>query len=238
MKKLIIFRTKHLWCRSFVKILITFVFVVFNWNKVTRISFFLWAKLRKLKGNIIRQRKRNSQSLDKAWPTLLSLTYEPTRQTSHLPAPRLEASPLHQSASRHVSTNCDTSWKLTPSYIERFLYDPSTSWMQLSAMELKLSRKNTCSSAVLLILCTILLLVTTNFGSADEGEQQYNKVEESRNDDAPEKPSLWKMIRNAFPLYTSSPLRIRSYLEKATALLNQGQAYIFPPSLEYVFSFL
>ncbi|CAL9009440.1 unnamed protein product [Prunus brigantina] len=104
--------------------------------------------------------------------------------------------------------------------------------MQLSAMELKLSRKNTCSSAVLLILCTILLLVATNFGSADEGEQQC-KVEESRNDDAPEKPSLWKMTRNAFPPYTSSPLRIRSYLEKAKALLNQGQAYIFPPSLDF-----
>ncbi|XP_008227974.1 PREDICTED: uncharacterized protein LOC103327421 isoform X2 [Prunus mume] len=103
--------------------------------------------------------------------------------------------------------------------------------MQLSAMELKLRRKNTCSSAVLLILCTILVLVTTGFGSADEGEQQY-KVEESRNDDAPEKPSLWKMTRNAFPPYTSSPLGIRSYLEKAKALLNQGQAFIFPPSLE------
>ncbi|XP_020415962.1 uncharacterized protein LOC18782589 isoform X2 [Prunus persica] len=104
--------------------------------------------------------------------------------------------------------------------------------MQLSAMELKLRRKNTCSSAVLLILCTILLLVTTNLGSADEGEQQHKVVEESRNDDAPEKPSLWKMTRNAFPPYTSSPLRIQSYLEKAKALLNQGQAYIFPPSLE------
>ncbi|PQP99270.1 uncharacterized protein Pyn_15304 [Prunus yedoensis var. nudiflora] len=60
------------------------------------------------------------------------------------------------------------------------------------------------------------------FGSADEGEQQH-KV--GRNDDAPEKPSLWKMTRNAFPPYTS-------YLEKAKALLNQGQAYIFPPNLE------
>ncbi|BBG98664.1 hypothetical protein Prudu_008128 [Prunus dulcis] len=66
----------------------------------------------------------------------------------------------------------------------------------------------------------------------DEGEQQHKMVEESRNDDAPEKPSLWKMTRNAFPPCTSSPLRIRSYLEKAKALLNQGQAYIFPPSLE------
>ncbi|BFG23974.1 hypothetical protein CerSpe_102480 [Prunus speciosa] len=92
-------------------------------------------------------------------------------------------------------------------------------------MELKLRRKNTCSSAVLLILCTVLLLVTTSFGSADEGEQQY-KVEESRNDDAPEKPSLWKTTRNAFPPYTS-------YLEKAKALLNQGQAYIFPPNLDF-----
>ncbi|KAM1113333.1 hypothetical protein ACFX13_046960 [Malus domestica] len=57
-------------------------------------------------------------------------------------------------------------------------------------------------------------------------------MEEDRVNEQPKKPSLWEMTKNAFSLYTSCPLRVPTYLEKAKTLFNQAQAYFFPPNLD------
>ncbi|XP_009345350.2 uncharacterized protein LOC103937164 isoform X1 [Pyrus x bretschneideri] len=92
-----------------------------------------------------------------------------------------------------------------------------------------------CSSGILVILCIFFLINTcAPTGALGEGEQQQHyKMEEERVNEQPKKPSMWEMTKNAFSLYTSSPLRVPTYLDKSKTLFNQIRAYFFPPNLDF-----